>query len=140
LIWRFSWPIGPAKAQYDTGEYVAERALQRESQDNGNDPRGRQHALDGQVEHIANNGKQGGQVNHLGEQVVSQSAFVRWALDKQEGMQNLDQKPRGPQPPRNLQNGVYDVADRRAGRLQWLVGNDISAQQKRSAGLGRRSG
>jgi hypothetical protein len=50
-------------------------------------------------------------------------------FDDQGRARDADEKPCGPEPPRNFKNRVDEIEEGRAGRLQRLVGNDFRIQQ-----------
>ena len=124
-----AWPIRAAKAQHDAGKHVAERALEGKAQDDRDNARRRKQALDREIENISDDGKQRGEINNPCKQVLHQPALVRPALDDDKSAHQTDQKPGRPQPPRNLQESMSHIAQRRTGRLQRPIGDDAGVQK-----------
>ena len=69
--------IGAAEIENKAGEYVAQRALEREADDDRDGPGGREQTLDGKVEDIGYDGEEGGEIDEAREDVMEQIAFPR---------------------------------------------------------------
>jgi hypothetical protein len=122
-------PVRAAEIQHDAREDVAQRALQRQSENDRDNARGREQASDRQIEDIGNDREYRGKVDQTSEQILDQLPFAWPALGNNKDAQNADQKPSGPQPPRDLQHGVDRILKRHTGSGQRLVGNDSGIQQ-----------
>ena len=123
-------PVGAAETEDDAGKDVAQRALQRQPEDDGDNAGGREQALNRHVEHVGDDREQRGEIDQPGEQILQQLPLARPALDDHKGAQKADQEPRHPQPPRDLQNRVGGVVPRDPGRLQRVVRDDARVQQR----------
>src|SRR6266851_362251 len=125
-------PVGSAEAQHNARKHIAQRALERQAENDRDRTRGCEQPLDREVEDVGDDGEDGDEINQARQQILEQLALARPVLDDDEGAQKADQEPRCPEPPSDLQSGVDGIAERRAGQLQRLIGHDIRVQQNNS--------
>jgi hypothetical protein len=88
--------------EHDAGEHVAQGALQRQADDDGHHPGGRQQAFDRQLQHIARRRNDGSQEHQCADHVLQQASAVTDAPHQHQADQ-FGQHPRGVQPPENPQ-------------------------------------
>jgi hypothetical protein len=95
-------PVGAAEIQDDAREHITQRALQRQSKNDRDGARGREQALDRQIEDVGDDRENHGEVDQTREQILDQFSLARTALGNDKDAQKADHEPRGPQPPRDL--------------------------------------
>ena len=122
-------PIRPAEAQHNAREDIPQGALECQAEDDRDHAGSREQALDRKIEDISDDGKEGGEINQAGEQVLQQLALARPVFDDHKSAEKADQKPSRPQPPRDFQCGMHRIEKRRARQPHRLVGDDIGIQQ-----------
>ena len=121
--------IGPAEIEHDPGKEIAERALQREAEDDRQHTRGGKQSLDRKLQDIGGDRKQRGEIGHAGEKILQQPALARAALEGHEGAQETDDEPGRPQPPDDLQEAMDEIEERIPRRRLRLVRNDARPRE-----------
>jgi hypothetical protein len=123
-------PVGSAEIEHDAGKHVAQRALQRQAQDDRDDAGGGEQALDRKIENIGDDREGGRDIDKARDQVLKKFAVVQVAFDPERRARQTDEEPRRPQPPGDFENRVDDVEKRHAARFERLIGDDLGVQKR----------
>ena len=89
-------PVGAAEIQHDAGEHVTQRALQRQSKNDRDRTRGRQQALDWQIEDVSDDRENCSEVDQTREQILDELALSLPVLGNDKDAKKADQKPSSP--------------------------------------------
>jgi hypothetical protein len=114
-------PVGTAETEDDAGKDVSKTALQRETENDG-DNAGRCQCLVSTNRTRGDDREQRSKIDQTGKQILRQLALAAGARRSQKGPQKADREPRRPQPPRDLQNRMGGIVPQDPGRLQRLAG------------------
>ena len=95
--------IGAAEAEHEAREHIAQGALQRQAEDDGDRARCGEQASDRKIEYIGDDGEGGGEIDDAGDDVLEELRLARPPLEIEEAAQEADQEPGAPGPPGDLQ-------------------------------------
>src|SRR5271157_4567443 len=122
--------VGVAETEHESGKNVVQAALERETEDDGNDAGGGEQALNGEIENIGDDGESRSQIDQGRENILNELTVTRAPFEDDHGSHQGDQEPSRPEPPRDFQYSRDRVAVGRASQLQRLIWNNRMEQQQ----------
>ena len=88
-----------AETEHEFGKNVIQAALERKTEDDGDDAGGGEQALNGEIENIGDDGETGSQIDEGGDDILNELTVSRAPFEDDHGSNQGDQEPSRPKPP-----------------------------------------